>query len=109
MNISSPHDVSYNARWTRGYLEVFQDGKSIGKVRISTRETAKEVFEVVVKNQSSLQDVAYFHEIAQGMVGLDLSKMRYSEDRQTVLYQGQFFADAEVTTDSHVIHQSCGK
>ena len=49
MNISSPHDVSYNARWTRGYLEVFQDGKSIGKVRISTRETAKEVFEVVVK------------------------------------------------------------
>ena len=101
MNLSSPHDVSYNARWTRGYLEVFQDGKSIGKVRISTREDAKEVFEVVVKNQSSLQDVAYFHKIAQDMIGLDLSKMCYSEDRQTILYQGQFFADVASTADSY--------
>lgn len=99
MNLSSPHDVSYNARWTRGYLEVFQDGKSIGKVRISTRENAQEVFHVVVKNKSSLQDVAYFHEIAQDMIGLDLSKMGYSEDRQTILYQGKFFADAELTID----------
>ena len=82
------------------HLEIFQDGKSIGKVRIPTVEKAKEIFNLVVQTKSSLEDLAYFHKISQDMIGLDLSKMRYSEDRQTILYQGKFFADAEQTADS---------
>ena len=101
MNLTSPHDVSYNARWARGHLEIFQDRKSIGKVRISTLEKAKEIFNLVVRTKSPLEDLAYFHEISRDMIGVDLSKMRYSEDHQTILYQGQFFADVESTVSSY--------
>ena len=97
MNMTSPHDVRYNARWSRKHLEVFQDGASIGKVHVSTLKKAKEIFNIVVETNSSLQDLADFHKISQDMIGVDLSKMHYSEDRQMILYQGQFFADVEST------------
>lgn len=100
MNMTSPHDVRYRARWVREHLEVFQDGKSIGKVRVSTVEKAKEIFNLVIQSESSLENLAYFHEISRDMIGVDLSKMRYSKDRQTILYQGQFFADVESTVSS---------
>lgn len=95
MYMRSPHDVRYNARWLRGYLEVFHDGKSIGKVRLTTRGKAKNIFETVVRIKAPPQDVVHFKEISQGMIGMDLSKMSYSSDRQRILYQGEFFAYAQ--------------
>ena len=90
--MTSPHDGSYNARWTRRRLEVFFDGKSIGKIKTSTPKNAKKIFDIFVQTKLPLRDIAYFHEISQDMIGLDLTKMRFSEDRQEILYQGKFFA-----------------
>lgn len=94
INMTSPQDIRYHARWARGCLEIFLEGKSIGKTRISTLEKAKKIFHVVVQTQMSLQDIVHFNDISQDMIGLDLSKMRYSRDRQQILYQGAFFAYA---------------
>lgn len=97
MHMTSPHDVRYSARWTRKCLEVFYDGKSMGKARISTLRKAKEIFGIVVQTQSPLQDLADFHKVSQDMIGVDLSKMSYSTDRRCILYQGEFFAHSTST------------
>lgn len=51
-------------------------------------------FECVVKNQTLLQDATRFNEAAKVMIGVDILKMSYSEDRRSILYQGKFFAEA---------------
>lgn len=99
INMTSPHDVRYAARWARGYLEIFHDGKSVGKSRISTLKKAKTIFDIVVQTKRPLQDLVDFNDISQGMIGVDLSKMSYSTDRRQILYQGDFFAPAK--TDNH--------
>lgn len=92
MKITSPHDMSYSARWTRGRLEVFYNDESMGKVRITALKKAKEIFDAVVHTKLPLQDIADFHEATQDMIGVDLSKMRYTEDRHVILYEEKFFA-----------------
>lgn len=97
INMTSPHDVRYAARWARGSLEIFHDGKSVGKNRISTLKKAKKIFGIVVQTKTPLQDVVDFDHASQDMIGVDLSKMSYSIDRRQILYQGEFFAHAKST------------
>ena len=97
INMTSPHDVRYAARWARGRLEIFYDGKSVGKSRISTLKKAKKIFGIVAQTKTPLQDVVDFDHVSQDMIGVDLLKMSYSTDRRQILYQGEFFAHAKPT------------
>lgn len=94
MSIKMSINTRYHSRWAGGYLEAFFDGKSIGKVRVSDLRVAKKLFRLAVETHIPLQDLVHFERISQEMVGADLSKMSYSEDRQQILYQGRFLADA---------------
>ena len=97
INMTSHHDIRYAARWVRGRLEIFHDGKSVGKNCISTLKKAKKIFGIVVQTKTPLQDVVDFDHASQNMIGVDLSKMSYSTDRQQILYQGDFFAHSKST------------
>ena len=94
MNITSSYDARYSLKWTSAYSDIFYDGKSIARAHSLRLEEAKKIFEVVARGKVSLQDVMHLNEAAQGMIGVDLSAMSYSNDRRQILYNGNFFSNA---------------
>lgn len=80
--------------WTTTYADIFYDGHFVGRFYTSGLEEAKKIFEVVAQGKEALEDVIRFNEVAQGMIGMDLSAMCYSNDRRHILYKGNFFANA---------------
>ena len=94
MKIISSYDARYSLRWTSAYSDIFYDGKFVDRAHSLGLEEAKKIFEVVARGKVSLEDVIRFNEAAQGMIGVDLSAMSYSNDRSQILYDGNFFANA---------------
>ena len=80
--------------WTTTYADIFYDGHFVGRFCASGLEEAKKIFEVVAQGKETLEDVIRFNEAAQGMIGVDLSAMSYSNDRRQILYAGNFFSNA---------------
>lgn len=94
MKMISSYDARYRLKWTSVYSDIFYDGKFVGRAHALGLEEAKKVFEVVARGKISLQDVIRFNEVAQGMIGVDLSAMSYSSDRRQILYNGNFFSNS---------------
>ena len=94
MKITSSYDARYSLNWTSIYSDIFYDGKFVARAQTSGLEEAKKIFEVVAQGKVSLQDAMRFNEAAQGMIGVDLSAMSYSNDRSQILYNGNFFSNA---------------
>lgn len=94
MKITSSYDARYSLIWTTKYLDIFYDGEFSGRAGAYGLEEAKKIFEVVAQGKATLQDVVRFNEATKEMIGADLSAMSYSDDRQQILYNGDFFADA---------------
>ena len=94
MRITSSYDARYSLKWTSVYSDIFYDGKFVARAHASGLEEAKKIFEVVARGKVSLQDAMRFNEAAQGMIGVDLSAMSYSNDRRQILYNGNFFSNA---------------
>lgn len=94
MKIISPHDSRYQAKWALGYLEIFFNDESMGKTHVPNLKDAKKILECVVRNKASLQDATHFNNASKVMVGVDILEMSFSKDRQNILYQGKFFAEA---------------
>jgi len=94
MRITSSYDARYSLKWTSLYSDIFYDEKFVARANALGLEEAKKIFEVVARGNVSFQDVMRFNEAAQGMIGVDLLAMSYSNDRRQILYNGNFFSNA---------------